>query len=71
MAPTDTGSSALSFHASASGSAPTPPLSPPTGAPGPTRNADAPPAKFIDLHSPPSMPAKGEHQCDDGHDKYN
>ena len=50
-----------SIHASASGSAPAPQLSPPTGAPGPTTvrgNADAPPADLIDLHSPPLMPGK-------------
>ena len=58
----DAGSSAPSSHASASGSAPTPQLSPPTGAPGPTSvkgNADAPPADLIDLHSPPGKNISG------------
>ena len=61
VAPTDAGSSAPSSHASASGSAPTLQLSPPTGAPGPTTvsgNVDAHPANLIDLHSPPSMPGE-------------
>ena len=55
VAPTDAGSSPPSSHTSASGSAPTLQLSPPTGAPGPTTvsgNTDAPPANLIDLHSP-------------------
>ena len=61
VAPTDAGLSAPSSHASASGSAPTLQLSPPTGAPGPTTvsgNVDAHPVNLIDLHSPPSMPGE-------------
>ena len=61
VAPTDASSSIPSSHAPASGSAPTPQLSPPTGAPGPTTvsgNTDAPPADLIDLHSPPLMPGE-------------
>ena len=51
----------LTHQPSASGSAPIPPPSPPTGAPGPTTekgNADAPPADLIDLHSAPLMPGE-------------
>ena len=75
VATTDIGSSAPSSLPSPPlpyGSAPTAPLSPPTGAPGPTTvsgNADAPPCPSYRLATVNTC--RGEHQWDDGLNEYN